>query len=105
MHLNMHWLFFGEHVPLIDSCFLSMAIHYAYGNFSINVHAPTKYDLLLCNGVADLEIFGEGFSFTKMPAKTWSEDQKKKRVITSFLSHFLLAAASLPFNTAPKTKH
>jgi len=69
------------------------------------IYAPTKYDLLLHDAVADLEIFGEGFSFKKMPAKTWSEDQKKKRVITSFLSHFLLAAASLPFSTSPKPTH
>jgi len=53
--------------------------------------------------VVDLEIFRGGFSITKTPAKL--EVKTKKKVITSFLSHFLLAASSLPFSTAPKPTH
>ena len=53
--------------------------------------------------VADLE-FLEGISALQNSSQTWSEDQKKKKVITSFLSHFL-RTASLPFSTAPKQTH
>jgi len=53
--------------------------------------------------VADLDIFRGVSSFTKMPAKL--EVKTKKKVITSFLNHFLLIATSLPFNTPPKPTH
>ena len=53
--------------------------------------------------MADLE-FLEGVSaLPKTPAKLEVKTQKK--VVTSSLSHFLLAAASLPFSTAPKPTH
>ena len=62
--------------------------------------------------MVDLKIFRRGFQLYKNASQTWSEDQnktktkkKKKNAITSFLSHFLLAAASLPFSSAPKPTH
>jgi len=54
--------------------------------------------------VADLEIFRGGFSFTKMPAKLEVTTKKNCRH-QLFESFFLLAAASLSFNTAPKPTH
>jgi len=46
------------------------------------------------NAVADLEIFRGGFSLTKTPAKLEVKTKKKeKKVITSFLSHFLTSSS------------
>ena len=65
---------------------------------------PSSTEDIVHTTVVDLEIFRGGFRFTKMPAKL-EVNTKKKKVITSFLSYFLLAAASLPFSTAPKPTH
>ena len=67
--------------------------------FDYNYARWFKFIKVRHNAVADLEIFRGGFSFTKTPAKLEVKTKKKKKKVnTSFLSHFLLAA-SLPFST------
>ena len=77
--------------------FLLLTISLPQRNYSCDVGTQESsflqpFNIILYIAVADLEIFRGGFSFTKTPAKL--EVKTKKKVITSFLSHFLLAAAA-----------
>jgi len=50
--------------------------------------------------------FERGFQLQKNASQTWGEYQKqKKKVVTSFLSHFSLTATSLPTSRTPKPTH
>ena len=54
--------------------------------------------------MADLEIL-KGVSALQKRQPKLKVKTKKKVITSSVLSHFLLAAASLPFSTAPKSTH